>query len=232
MRFFLFSFTFLLVLASCSDDDYTTSSQSTSFENAYTYLALGDSYTVGQSVCSSCSFPEQLATRLNEQLERPTVVTPVAVTGWTTTNLLNGISSANLQESYDLVTLLIGVNNQFRNLPFETFEQEFLELLDRAIDKAGGDISKVIVLSIPDYTFTPFGSGLSASNSTEIDLYNNYIQSQTALVGVRYVNITDITRRGLDEPRLVASDGLHCSEVAYALFVDRFYSAAVTVIKE
>ncbi len=189
----------------------------------FKYLALGDSYTIGESVCESCRFPVQLVNRYNEDSEDILSTKIIAHTGWRTDNLIDAIDRENPDADYDLVTLLIGVNNQYQSKSFSQYEKEFPELLNTAIQLAGGDASNVIVVSIPDYAYTPYGQGTSNPEkiSQEIDNYNDFAQSNTEARNIIFLNITDITRRGLQEPDLVASDGLHPSTVAYKEFVDR-----------
>ena len=150
----------------------------------------------------------------------------IAQTGWTTTSLINAIDNNNPPNDFDLVTLLIGVNNQYQGRPFSLYQQEFPELVSIATEKAGGDIQNVIVISIPDYAFTPFGNG-NASISQEIDQYNDYAKDYCEAYGISYIYITDITRYGLVNPELVASDNLHPSELAYSKFVERILPVAL-----
>ena len=139
------------------------------------YLALGDSYSIGQSVCETCRFPEQL----RRSLGNGNSLNIIAQTGWTTTNLISAISNQNPSPDYDLVTLLIGVNNQYQNMPFSVYEKEFPELVTKAIALGKGDKTNLIVVSIPDYAFTPFGKqfGNQSKISTEIDKYNAFAQN-------------------------------------------------------
>lgn len=191
-----------------------------------TYLALGDSYTIGQSVCETCRFPEQLRKKLEDLNPKNTYTTKIiATTGWTTTNLISAINAQNPASNYDLVTLLIGVNNQYQNKAFSIYEKEFPELILKAILLAKGDKSNVIVVSIPDYAFTSFGRG-STTISSGIDQYNTFAQKYCLEQNIEFVNITDITRQGLINPLLVATDGLHPSELAYSLFVERILPKA------
>ncbi|MBT6592854.1 MAG: SGNH/GDSL hydrolase family protein [Porticoccaceae bacterium] len=197
-------------------------------------LALGDSYTIGQSVCESCSFPMQLKTALEmEYSERDQIdLQIIAQTGWSTSNLKEAIFTAAPAADYDLATLLIGVNNQFRKIPFSLFETEFEELVNSAISFVGGDRSKVIILSIPDYAFTRFGQGSGAATITaELEMYNNFAQNYAQENSISFVYITDITDQGLENPALVASDGLHPSEIAYAEFVERLLPLTLEKIK-
>ncbi|AWI24763.1 SGNH/GDSL hydrolase family protein [Flavobacterium pallidum] len=197
------------------------------------YLALGDSYTIGQSVCETCRFPEQLKAALSTQIEADYTLKIVAQTGWTTTNLKNAIAAQNPSHDYDLVTLLIGVNNQYQGMPFETYEQEFPELVNTAIMLAKGDKQHVIIVSIPDYAYTPFGqsTGDPGQISYEIDRYNNFALNYATANGIQFVNITDITREGIFNPELVTSDGLHPSQSAYAKFVERLLPKATSILE-
>jgi acyl-CoA thioesterase I len=197
------------------------------------YLALGDSYTIGQSVCATCRFPEQLKDSIKKRLNPNDLISVnvIAQTGWTTTNLKSAIASQNPSTNYDLVTLLIGVNNQYQNKPFSLYEQEFPELVTIAIEKAQGKKENVIVVSIPDYAYTPFGNG-NTTISTQIDTYNAFAQNYCATNNITFINITDITRLGLAQPNLVASDGLHPSELAYSKFVVRILPEAILAIND
>ncbi|WP_433834760.1 SGNH/GDSL hydrolase family protein [Flavobacterium anhuiense] len=189
------------------------------------YLALGDSYTIGQSVCATCRFPEQLKASLNAMYSSAISLKIIATTGWTTTNLLSAINSQNLEANYDLVTLLIGVNNQYQHKSFSVYEKEFPELVNKAIMLAKGERKNVVVISIPDYSYTPYGQALAGDQSNkisaEITQYNNFAENYCNTNQIAFVSITEITREGLNNPILVASDGLHPSEAAYKMFVDK-----------
>lgn len=199
----------------------------------YTYLALGDSYTVGQNVDTSQSFPAQLEKLLEKNLNAKINTDMVATTGWRTDDLIDGINNSSLEPVYDFVTLLIGVNNQYQGQPFSQYEEEFPELLDQALAFAGNDPNKVIVISIPDYGYTPFGeNGGMQEISKDIDAYNTFAESTASLKNVNYVYITDISREGLDQPELVADDGLHPSGKAYKMFVDRIAPFIVSALKD
>jgi acyl-CoA thioesterase I len=185
-------------------------------------LALGDSYTKGQGVLTNMNFPNQLSDSLRKDSYEIIGTRIIAQTGWRTDNLLNAIDNAtDLQDSaFSLVILLIGVNNQFQNASFATYKTEFQELLTIAIQRAGNDKNRVVVLSIPDYAFTPYGQGANPTNITDkIDQYNAANKSITESNGVRYIDITPISREGVTNPDLVASDGLHPSEKQYAAWV-------------
>lgn len=217
---------FCFLLASCTQENLPYYQQPVLVKKTYQYLALGDSYTIGQSVCATCRFPIQLKTQLENTLRNTTVKTDViATTGWTTTNLINEINAQNRSADYDLVTLLIGVNNQYQHKPFSLYESEFPELVNKAIALAKGDKTNVIVVSIPDYAYTPYGNG-NANISTEISQYNTFAQEYCNHNQIEFINITDITQQGLVNPELVASDGLHPSELAYTKFVERILPKA------
>jgi acyl-CoA thioesterase I len=216
------------LLVSCSVNDTV---QTSSSEKTIKYLALGDSYTIGQSVCETCRFPIQLQNELKNYLTSKDVFVTnvIAQTGWTTTNLKSAIASQNPTNDYDLVTLLIGVNNQYQNKPFSLYELEFPELVNIGIDKAKGIKANVIVVSIPDYAYTPFGNG-NTTISAQIDAYNAFAENYCIQNNITFVNITDITRQGLVQPNLVASDGLHPSELANSKFVERIFPKAKIIL--
>lgn len=197
------------------------SAQNLSDDRTLTFLALGDSYTIGESVAEDQRWPMQLVAALNDTnrpFETPTII---ATTGWRTDQLKSAIEAHDLARSYDLVSLLIGVNNQYQGRSISEYEKEFSKLLQIAIDHAGGHKSCVFVLSIPDYGYTPFGKEKQQTISEGIDAFNAMNKRITEKNGVNYINITDISRRALEEPELVASDGLHPSGKMYRLWVQR-----------
>ena len=236
----LVAFLSLLFIGSCSTENPSPELAPTPIVTvpqtqgkSFNYLALGDSYTIGQSVCETCRFPAQLVKNLGNLNPNNTYsLKIIAQTGWTTSNLITAISTENPTFNYDLVTLLIGVNNQYQNKPFSLHEKEFPELLNKAVALAKGDKTNVIVISIPDYAFTPFGqaSGNQSTISTEIDLYNAFAKKYCDDNTIVFINITDITRQGLTNKNLVAQDGLHPSEAAYSLFVERILPKATTAL--
>ena len=197
-------------------------------------ISLGDSYTIGQSVCESCRFPEQLKDSLilyfDEQDSFELEI--IAQTGWTTTNLISAIESYNPPLDHSLVTLLIGVNNQYQGRPFSVYESEFIELVNIAISLVGDDPSRLIVVSIPDSAYTPFGQNFpSGYISDQLDNYNQYAENYCLENNISYVYITDITREGIENPALVASDNLHPSTLAYSKFVERLLPIAIEKIQ-
>jgi lysophospholipase L1-like esterase len=179
------------------------------------YLALGDSYTIGESVAEAERWPNQLARGL--QIPMPEII---AKTGWTTDELSAAIDKADPHGPYGLVTLLIGVNNQFRGRDAEQYRNEFVALLGRAIKFAGGDARRVVVVSIPDWGVMPFAAGRDrAKIGAEIDHFNAINREETLLANARYVDITPISRGATADPTLVAGDGLHPSAKMYTQWV-------------
>lgn len=185
------------------------------------FLAIGDSYTIGESVPADERWPHQLVDALKKQgivFKTPDII---ATTGWRTDDLKRAIIEINPSTDYDLVSLLIGVNNQYQGKSVDSYAPEFEELLQMAIRFAGGDTSKVFVVSIPDYGYTPFGKPKQAEISSAIDAFNDVNRKITEQYGIRYFYITDISRKGFDDPDLVAKDELHPSGKMYSLWVER-----------
>lgn len=209
-----------------------TPDQSGTLPKKFKILSLGDSYTIGQDVCTKCKFPEQLKDSLALNFEKDTTFTLqiIAKTGWTTTSLIDAIASENISSDFDLVTLLIGVNNQFRRKDFSLYETEFPLLVLTSMEAVQDDKKNLIVVSIPDYAFTPYGNGKSTI-SEEIDRYNEFAKNYCNQNGITFVNITDITRQGLINPDLVASDNLHPSALAYTKFIKRILPLSIKKLK-
>ena len=191
------------------------------------YLALGDSYTIGESVPSEGDWPNQLvdslALRLAATHFEPAHI--IATTGWTTANLSQGMDAQQIDTAqFDLVSLLIGVNNQYQGLPLDAYEVEFVALLDRAVALAGGDAGKVFVVSIPDYGYTPFGQGNQATISQALSNFNASCAALTQEAGIAHYNITPISQQWPAASNWVAPDGLHPSAAQYAAWVASFVS--------
>lgn len=200
----------------------------------FTYLALGDSYTIGEAVKQTESFPYQLQSLLKTQGINVTDPKIIAVTGWTTDELQAAIKKENLTATYSFVTLLIGVNNQYRGYPINTYKKEFTELLQTAIAFAGGNKNKVFVVSIPDWGATPFGQNSGRNPQTiasEIDSFNTANQEITLSAGVNYTNITPASRNAAVDLSLVASDGLHPSAKMYTQWATALLPKVANVLK-
>lgn len=194
----------------------------------FTYLALGDSYTIGEGVEEDKRFPVQLYKRM--KLAEFSVNEPmiIARTGWTTGELLRAIEEKNISEKFDMVTLLIGVNNQYRGGDIDIYRRQFKDLLEIAIDFTK-DPKNVIVISIPDWGVTPFAEqrGIDPEKvSMEIDEFNRVNKEETINSEAHYINITDISRKIKSRPGFLAPDGLHPSKKMYSLWVDRIYRTA------
>jgi len=156
----------------------------------------------------------------------------IARTGWSTAQLADAMTRASFEPPYDLVTLLIGVNDQFRSFEEETYSERVASLLARAIELAGGDPSHVLMVSIPDYGVTPFGVRLGSDRvGRAIDRYNTRNREQAARVGVVHIDITPISREAESDPELVAPDGLHPSGKMYARWVERILPLAERVLR-
>ena len=198
----------------------TDTTDTTNTTVARTYLALGDSYTIGQSVATSERFPVQTVAMLNNvniKFRQPEII---AQTGWTTGNLTFRLDNTPpLQSQYDIVTLLIGVNNQYQGRTQEEYRQQFTTLLERSIQYAGNNKQHVFVLSIPDYGVTPFASGRNRELiAKQIDSFNTINRTISLQYRVNYIDITGDTRLAATDPSLVATDGLHPSGTEYAVW--------------
>lgn len=193
------------------------------------YLALGDSYTIGEAVEERERWPVRLAEALRAEGKDMTDPEIIARTGWTTDELDAAITERGPKGPYDLVSLLIGVNNQYRGRSLEEYREQFSALLERAIGFAGGHPERVFVVSIPDWGVTPFAEGRDrAEIGREIDAFNAAARERCRERGVQFVDITPGSRRAADDPALVASDGLHPSGAMYA----EWTAAVLPVVRE
>lgn len=198
------------------------SAQHIQLQQTIRFLALGDSYTIGESVPNDSRWPAQLKNKLIQRGYECDTLSIIAATGWTTSDLINAIEQSNIQDTFNLVSLLIGVNNQFNNRSIEKFAIEFEELLLKAIEFANNINHHVFVLSIPDYYFTPWGQLYGSQTiSDDIENFNQRKKTIAKTYGVPYIYVTDISRNGLNEPSLVASDGLHPSGKQYKQWTQR-----------
>lgn len=187
---------------------------------AKTYLALGDSYTIGENVLQADNFPHQLVSLLNSEGSAVAPPLIIAKTGWTTDELDEGITVARendlLLPHYDMVTLLIGVNNQYRGRSQDEYRLQFEALLKKAIVFAGNRPERVVVISIPDWGITPFANGRDQGQiSSEIDAFNSINKKIALQYQAHYINITPLTREASGDPTLLAADGLHPSGKEY-----------------
>lgn len=199
---------------------YQIEAQSININEPISYIALGDSYTIGQSVSENERWPNILLDTLRNRGVKIFISSIRAQTGWTTSNLISSLETNPISFSPNLVSLLIGVNNQFQGRSLQEYEQEFENLIQKALNYVNNDTSSIFVLSIPDYAYTPFGGG-NNNISKAIDTFNRTNKLISHKYGITYIDITDISRLGLDRPELVATDGLHPSGIQYAEWVDR-----------
>jgi len=196
------------------------------------FLALGDSYTIGEGVADAGRWPMQLAARLRElgiAVDPPQVV---ATTGWTTDELSAAMDSTVLRDTHDLVTLLIGVNDQYRGRGVDAYRGPFVRLLGRAITLAG-EPRRVVVVSIPDWGVTRFAEGRDRTAiAQEIDAFNAVAQDETLRARARWVDITPVSRDAGAQAAMLVDDGLHPSASHYALWVERILPVALAALRE
>jgi lysophospholipase L1-like esterase len=195
-------------------------------------LNLGDSYTIGESVPEADRWPVQLTVMLRE---KGVAIHPriIARTGWTTDELSSAIDAADLAGPYDLVTLLIGVNNQYRGRTVGDYRPQFVALLKRAVEFAGGRADRVIVVSIPDYGVTPYAKKMGrdpATTATELDAFNAAAQEVAKKAGARYVEITAASRTQAADPTMLAADGLHPSGAMYRTWAEKALPEALAAL--
>jgi lysophospholipase L1-like esterase len=237
MRFTYFFLSFLFLFSGCSQKAKEATlpiTIDTSSNSNLRYLALGDSYTIGERVAIEDRFPHQLVSKLKYNDFSINFPVYVAQTGWTTNDLMAGIEAADLTGTFDLVSLLIGANNQFSGMTIEEYESGFESLLEKAIEFAGGDHSKVFIVSIPDYAYSIYGQSFPSPEtiSMEIDEYNVINKAIAAAYDIQYFDITPISREGLDIPELISQDNLHPSEEQYRRWVNLMYNGVLRMLEE
>lgn len=213
---------FLLPLVLCAQDKATnTNKDKWMKKQEINYLALGDSYTIGESVKISERYPMQLAASLNKMgydVNEPEII---AKTGWTTDELMTALKNKEVKSDYDMVTLLIGVNNQYRGRALEEFRLQFAELLEMAIKYAAGKPDHVMVLSIPDWSVVPFAKDRKQKKiSREIAAFNTVKKEETLKRNVSFTDITPISKKAKENLNYVAGDDLHFSGKMHQLWVD------------
>ncbi|MDB5124313.1 MAG: GDSL-like Lipase/Acylhydrolase [Mucilaginibacter sp.] len=239
MRGIQIAFIFFAVISGCTKKATSipavpaTTVTKTTMTDSLTYLALGDSYTIGEAVSQDQSFPYQLSHALI--IDGLSVMHPVIIarTGWTADNLINAIAASSIiNEKFDFVTLLIGVNDQFQGLSQDNYKVKFAQVLNTAINFAHGDTTRVFVLSIPDYGVTPFAGGNDSIIGPQIDQFNAINKSISQKAGVSYLDIIDISRQAANDPALIAPDGLHPSGKMYRLWIQRLESLVAARLKK
>ena len=217
-------------LLNCSSDD-----PEQIIPKNFKVLSLGDSYSFGQAVCDTCGYPEQLVDSLSKRFNAADTfeLQIIAQTGWNTKDLINGVENEDPQNDYDLVTLLIGVNNQFQNRPFTWFEEDFPALVNTATQLSKGQKDNVIILTIPDYANTGFGQAFGGTEITEeLIVYNAYIETFCNQYDYNYIDAQNLIYDGLINPELLATDNLHPSELAYSNLVVQLLPLAYEILLE
>lgn len=198
-----------------------------------TYLALGDSYTIGQSVPAQERWPLHLANLLSPEGIRVGEPRIIAQTGWTTANLLQQVKAQNLPGGYGLVSLMIGVNNQYQGRSLEEFRTQFKELLALSTQLAQKDPKNVVVLTIPDWGATPFGAGYDrAYISAQIQKFNEVIKTEATTAGIKVVDIYDLSLMVTQNPSLLAPDGLHYSGLMHRQWAQRVLPEAKKILTD
>ena len=188
------------------------------------FLALGDSYTIGEGVNGDQRWPNQFVDVANYngiQIDQPIII---AETGWKTYDLLNAIKQTNFTKKYDYISLLIGVNNQFNSRPINEFKDDLDKLLTKINNLKKKDGS-VLIISIPDWGSSPYGENMDRNQiSTEINTFNNSLKSFANINGLKYVDVTEISRRAINEPNLITDDNLHPSGVMYLEWAKKIFN--------
>ena len=191
-------------------------------KNTSKFLALGDSYTIGQSVEVNERWPVQFLKELKATTNVIDTLQIIAQTGWRVDQLKEAMNSSDLEPPYGIVSLLIGVNNQYQGQNANDFRPEFIEILEKSLKLVENRTERLFVISIPDWGASPYGFGFDrAKVSKEINEFNSVVKEESEKRGLRYFNITTISRRALIDRTLIASDGLHPSGKMYKLWVDK-----------
>lgn len=205
-----------LLVTSASAQTTTMNSNDNSAQHTLNYLALGDSYTIGEMVAADQSYPNQVTALLAKKGRHINPPTIIAKTGWRTDELIQAIANGNLTQKFDIVTLLIGVNNQYQHMDTAIYRTEFVQLLKTSIAFAKDNKHHVFILSIPDWGVTPFANGRNPESiASEIDTYNRINKEESQKAGVNYINITSLYREIGDDPAYLAEDKLHPSGKMY-----------------
>ena len=192
-------------------------------QTQFSLLALGDSYTIGEGVNEDQIWPNQfikVAYENGVDFSSPRII---AETGWKSYDLINAIESSNFEKKYDYVSLLIGVNNQFNSRPVNEFENDLDKLLIK-INNLKKKSGSVLIISIPDWGSSPYGVGFDRNEiSNEINSFNNSLKSFANINGLKYVDVTEISRRAINEPNLIAIDNLHPSGIMYLEWAKKIF---------
>ncbi|HEX6334446.1 MAG TPA: SGNH/GDSL hydrolase family protein [Flavisolibacter sp.] len=202
-------------------------------QQTYSLLSLGDSYTIGESLALSDSFPYQAVRMLRQKDLAFSAPEIIARTGWTTDELGDAIRKHRFLPRYDFVTLLAGVNNQYRGRDIIEYKTQFEELLTQAIKFVHGKKDRVIILSIPDYSVTPFASNMdTAKIARDIEVFNSVNLALSVQYKVHYIDITPGTKEAAADDTLLAGDHLHPSAKEYARWAERVAQVIADALKK
>lgn len=200
--------------------------------DSISFLALGDSYTIGTRIDPEHNWPQQLQDTLTARNFIVDTTVVVAMNGWTTTDLLSEIEQRELSQPYNLVSILIGVNNQYQNKDLDIYRNEFREVIEEAIYFARGDTSRLFIVSIPNYGVTPFGQHRNpVIIKQELDIYNDIAKSIGAEYHIPFVNITPISEMAENDTTLLATDNLHPSAKMYSMWIQEMLPTVTNIIE-
>ena len=222
MKRILLSCFLLIMLLGCKEEN-PAENVTVVEEDALRYLALGDSYTIGESVEPAMRWPVQLTQRLRAEgldIQDPRII---ATTGWTTQDLLRAMDAQLNNEKFDLVSVSIGVNNQYQGKSIAAYREDLYEIFKRAITHSETGVEGVFAVSIPDYGVTPFGAARAEEIGRELDEFNRVFEEVASEFNIDFYDITPISRKAADQPELIAEDNLHPSGEMYRQWVDLFY---------
>jgi lysophospholipase L1-like esterase len=230
-KHFLTAFFAFGVIGCASTAEINPSIKKEMSRTAKTYLALGDSYTIGTSIAFPENYPNQLADSILAKTGDSLTVKIIAQNGWRTDDLQRGIKRTDLDEKYDLVSLLIGVNNQYQGLSIADFERDFRSLLDSAIKYSGNELDHIFVVSIPNYGYTPFGVVKKEETTKDLALFNSRSKTICEEYGIDFYNITEISLEAETNAAFRAKDDLHPSGIQYAAWVSSFLEEVIEKLK-
>lgn len=216
-------YSILLLISACSAQNSSSMTPETPInQGEYRYLSLGDSYTIGERVAENERWSVQLSEMLRKEGVKIGTPEIIARTGWTTAELAEGIKNKNPKGPYNLVSLLIGVNNQYRGQSLERYRTELQDLLQQAIGFAGGNIQRVFMLSTPDWGVTPFASGSDTKKiASEIDAFNEVAQQECEKLGIAFIDITTLSRTAQNDASMITYDQLHFSGKMYRQWAEK-----------
>jgi lysophospholipase L1-like esterase len=235
-RWFKLSFTAIIVLlaVSCSNskESIQISHKETIQKEGLSYLALGDSYTIGESVDENYRWPVLLANELNEQGISTQAPVIIAKTGWRTDELIAALKQHEFDEKYDIISILIGVNNQYQGKDLATYKSDLVTLVELATNYSKRGKAGIFAFSIPDYGVTPFAAKDEKRISEEIAVWNSAYKTVMEKLGIQFYDITPISIEAKDDKSLIAKDELHPSEKMYKVWVNKYANSIISDVLE